>query len=416
MTEKSHTGTASNRGQPLEHVEAQTSRITNRERKYQSSPLSQNNLSQITFTQDEAIGPADLLLKAAAKAEEIGSTKLEVYKAHVERNRQQKNEQMAVSTIEANEGSLYTKSSFSDSSSPSCSIPVLAMPIAPSQPQDMASKAIHKAIQSQAQNQPKAKSPKSSSYVPKGKPLPHVYHDYASVPETVLTKRKKGGVSKPFPEKLYQMLEEEKGGNVLCWCPHGRAFIVLEAKRFMAEVMPKYFRQTKLTSFQRQLNLYGFRRITRGPDAGAYYHELLLRGRPQLCARMIRHKVKGTGHKQPNDVESEPNFYAMPPVTVHNTSQTSCESTVQQSSLLPQHGHFVTRANADNGGRKEQKKSVSSLVMSPGLHAASLLNGMSNTPLSQPMNTIPPLQLGQEITRHPGTSNVQRISSQIPRE
>lgn len=64
-------------------------------------------------------------------------------------------------------------------------------------------------------------------------------------------------------------------------------------------------------------NLYiliadGFRRITQGPDAGAYYHELFLKGRPQLCMRMIRQKVKGTGHKLPADTETEPNFYAMP--------------------------------------------------------------------------------------------------------
>ena len=81
---------------------------------------------------------------------------------------------------------------------------------------------------------------------------------------------------------------------------------------FFASFSTRFFRQTKLTSFQRQLNLYGFRRITQGPDAGAYYHEMFLRGRGGLCQRMVRQKVKGTGHKQPADASSEPNFYEMP--------------------------------------------------------------------------------------------------------
>jgi hypothetical protein len=76
-----------------------------------------------------------------------------------------------------------------------------------------------------------------------------------------------------------------------------------------------YFRQSKLTSFQRQLNLYGFQRLTRGADAGAYYCELFLRGKAFLCQSMMRTKVKGTRYKSASSPEQEPNFYDMPPVS-----------------------------------------------------------------------------------------------------
>ncbi|KAL7518855.1 hypothetical protein ACHAWX_003657 [Stephanocyclus meneghinianus] len=128
--------------------------------------------------------------------------------------------------------------------------------------------------------------------------------------------------------------------------------------------MPEYFRQSKLTSFQRQLNLYGFRRITQGPDGGAYYHELFLRGRPNLCARMVRQKVKGTGHKQPTDIASEPNFYAMPSVEPLPEAATSFSSPIEQQ---PQP---LTEAEEDHD--------YDSYMNSPGIRAAALLKRMSS--------------------------------------
>jgi len=135
----------------------------------------------------------------------------------------------------------------------------------------------------------------------------------------------RGGVAVPFPEKLHMMLssvERDGHSHIVSWQCHGRCFVVHKPKDFVAIVMPTYFRQTKLTSFQRQLNLYGFCRLTSGRDRGGYYHELFLRGKPFLCKRMMRTRIKGTGIKAASSPQTEPDFYAMPPIK--DFSQSSC--------------------------------------------------------------------------------------------
>ena len=73
----------------------------------------------------------------------------------------------------------------------------------------------------------------------------------------------------------------------------------------------RYYSQSKLTSYQRQLSLYGFVRITSGKDRGAYYHEYFLRGRPDLLVCIDRKRIKGTGGKLSASPPSEPDFYTM---------------------------------------------------------------------------------------------------------
>lgn len=111
--------------------------------------------------------------------------------------------------------------------------------------------------------------------------------------------------------RMLRQMEFEGRQDVVSFCSHGRAFVIHKPKRFELEIITRFFRQTRVQSFQRQLNLYGFRRITRGPDTGAYFHELFLRGRSGLVVNMQRTRIKGTP-KQPDDPDSEPDFYSMP--------------------------------------------------------------------------------------------------------
>eukprot|EP00804_Cyclotella_cryptica_P004562 CCRYP_006901-RB/>CCRYP_006901-RB protein AED:0.43 eAED:0.43 QI:0/-1/0/1/-1/0/1/0/74 len=44
---------------------------------------------------------------------------------------------------------------------------------------------------------------------------------------------------------------------IVSWLKHGRAFKIHDPKAFAEVIMPRFFNQSKYTSFQRQLNLYG---------------------------------------------------------------------------------------------------------------------------------------------------------------
>jgi HSF-type DNA-binding len=90
-----------------------------------------------------------------------------------------------------------------------------------------------------------------------------------------------------FPDRLYKMLTEaEKQGwtEMVSFQPHGRSFRVHNKQLFVKKMLPMLLKgQGSWSSFLRQLRLYGFSRTKSGPDYGAYYHELFLRSRPDLC-------------------------------------------------------------------------------------------------------------------------------------
>jgi hypothetical protein len=144
----------------------------------------------------------------------------------------------------------------------------------------------------------------------------HNYHDHSDeIDDGAPAPFTRGGVTIPFPIKLHAILDQiEQDGyaDVISWQPHGRCFVIHKPKEFADHVMPTYFKQSKLPSFQRQLNLYGFQRLTKGQDRGGYYHEMFLRNKAFLVHGMNRLRVKGTGGvRARSNPREEPNFYSM---------------------------------------------------------------------------------------------------------
>lgn len=89
-------------------------------------------------------------------------------------------------------------------------------------------------------------------------------------------------------------MEVEGAGrsDVISFVASGRAFAIHKPDKFFKDIVPLYFRQSRLSSFKRQLNLYGFELINTGPARGGYFHELFVKDRPELCRRMRRVAVK----------------------------------------------------------------------------------------------------------------------------
>ncbi len=101
-----------------------------------------------------------------------------------------------------------------------------------------------------------------------------------------------------FPWKLYEMLEradDDDFASLVSWMPGDSSFKVHDSDNFVEEVMPRFFKQTKYKSFQRQLNLYGFIRVDSGPNKGGYRHPNFQRGRKDLLVNINRIKIKGNG-------------------------------------------------------------------------------------------------------------------------
>ncbi len=65
-------------------------------------------------------------------------------------------------------------------------------------------------------------------------------------------RRNTGGISKPFPLKLMEMLANKETQHILSWMPHGRAFKIFHQSQFVDVVLPLFFfNNIKYTSFNR---------------------------------------------------------------------------------------------------------------------------------------------------------------------
>jgi len=132
---------------------------------------------------------------------------------------------------------------------------------------------------------------------------------------------------KVFPRKLYEILSEDDA--VIVWTSSGLAFHITNMEEFCGTVLMNYFRHDKYSSFLRQLNLYGFRKVAKGPDVGSYAHPRFMRGRLDLLPE-VQKVPKGHAHEV-SLTPAAPHELPVPaPAVAHEES-----ATVHATEVLP---------------------------------------------------------------------------------
>jgi HSF-type DNA-binding len=195
----------------------------------------------------------------------------------------------------------------------------------------------------------------------------------------------KANSAETFPQKVYRMIEDAERdgmGDVVSFLPHGKAFSIHKPRQFISDVMPKFFSTNRMSSFQRQLNLYGFRRITDGVDKGAYFHELFSKGQKNLCKQIKRKKNvldKDSSHLSSDHLNTD-HFSSTvnDAARLYQLQMVQAMNNLHPSSLLIGHG-----GNQDNiasaSSRMLQTGGVSSMIP---YSTTGIPFGMNNAALS----------------------------------
>ena len=160
-----------------------------------------------------------------------------------------------------------------------------------------------------------------------------------------------------------EMLDDPQNSEMMAWLPHGRAFAIYRKREFATDVLPKYFQKAaKYSSFTRKLNRWGFVRVTRGPETGAYYHQLFRRNERRLVLQMTCHTSTTTNIVNPN-IPTGPSMVATASKRVSGSSHVSAENDSMAMMMMypnyldPAASQYMYHQNQYAGPRPQQHPS-----------------------------------------------------------
>jgi hypothetical protein len=74
-------------------------------------------------------------------------------------------------------------------------------------------------------------------------------------------------------------IQSDEFSKIIFWAASGREFVIKDVNKFQQIVLPRFFRHSKMNSFIRQLNMYGFHKSRNELTKSIFSHPLFQRDR-----------------------------------------------------------------------------------------------------------------------------------------
>lgn len=129
----------------------------------------------------------------------------------------------------------------------------------------------------------------------------------------VLTKKRLSGPNKSRPQfvsKMWDMVNNPANHEFIRWMPDGRAIQIVNRDAFEKVILPKYFKHNNLSSFVRQLNMYGWHKVqdlssgtmNSNEENWQFQSPYFIRGHEELLDHIVRNlRNKSQRHEEESD-------------------------------------------------------------------------------------------------------------------
>lgn len=107
-----------------------------------------------------------------------------------------------------------------------------------------------------------------------------------------------------FLKNTYEILNNESLNSIIRWTEDGSSFIISDIYNFTNSVLPTFFKHKNLSSFIRQLNMYGFRKEKEDDSQTLEFtHSLFHRDKKELLKDIHRKSSETLGSLKKGEIQ-----------------------------------------------------------------------------------------------------------------